>query len=215
MGIYIRLRTRPVLHRAWAQVRSSGLASDSESTKRQVLQFDANWLNGLEKIRHQLKEETFAFVGERGITPPKGKGKTSVRPIVIAPIANRIVRRAILEVLQGYGDEALSSRQRWGGVPAIREIMATPTSIGGIPERGVPHGLAIITKAVGAGNHWFVRSTIHGGTEEVVGEGRQGCQRRCARNEAFTRRESSQQPPSLLSIVGANEQDRLGLVSVI
>ena len=39
--------------------------------------------------------------------------------------------------------------------------MATPTSVGGISKRGVPHGLALIDRAVRAGNHWFIRSDIH------------------------------------------------------
>ena len=160
MDLYTRLRTRAVLHSAWAVVKSSGLSSDSENTKHDTRQFDANWLNNLENIRHRLKQGTFAFTGERGVTPPKGKGKTAVRPIVVAPIASRVVRRAILEVLQGYGEKADNPRHRWAGVPAVREIMATPTSVGGIRQRGVPHGLALIDHAVRAGNHWFVRSDI-------------------------------------------------------
>jgi retron-type reverse transcriptase len=155
-----RLRSKAVLHRAWAKVRSAGLRSDSEKTKRDTLQFDANWLNNLENIRRRLKKGTFAFTGEKGIAPPKGKGKTGVRPLVIAPIASRVVRRAILDVLQGYGEEADNPRHRWAGVQAVRDIMATPTSIGGIRKRGVPHGLALIDRAVRAGNHWFVRSDI-------------------------------------------------------
>jgi hypothetical protein len=45
-------------------------------------------------------------------------------------------------------------------VKAIREIMATRTSIGGIRDRGVPHGLALVDEAVRAGYCWFVRSDI-------------------------------------------------------
>jgi RNA-directed DNA polymerase len=160
VDLYTRLRTKPVLHRAWAKVRQSALSSESENTKRAALKFDADWLSNLEKIRDRLKHGSFAFEGEKGVAPPKGKGKTGVRPLVIAPIANRIVRRAILEVLQGYGEITDKSRRRWAGVPAVRDVMSTPTSIGGISKRGVPHGLALIDHAVRSGNHWFVRSDI-------------------------------------------------------
>jgi RNA-directed DNA polymerase len=160
VDLYTRLRSRTVLHRAWAKVRASGFRSDSENTKRATDQFDADWLNELEKIRHRLKQGKFAFTGEKGVTPPKGKGKTGVRPLVVAPIASRVVRRAILEVLQGYGEKTDNPRRRWTGIPAVRAIMATPTSVGGISERGVPHGLALIDREVQAGNHWFVRSDI-------------------------------------------------------
>jgi RNA-directed DNA polymerase len=159
--LYKRVRSRAVLHRAWAKVRQSGLGSDSERTVRETRYFDDEWLNGLEKIRSQLKAGTFKFSGEKGITPPKGKGKVGVRPLVLSPIPNRIVRRAILEVLQGFGIDAESKpRRRWAGVPAVREVMATPTSVGGIAERGVPQGLAIVERAVFSGAHWFVRSDI-------------------------------------------------------
>ena len=144
MDLYKLLRSRAVLHRAWARVRASGLRSDSEITKRATDQFDADWLNELEKIRNRLQHGKFVFSGEKGVTPPKGKGKTGVRPLVVAPIASRVVRRAILEVLQGYGEKTDNPRRRWAGIPAVREIMATPTSVGGIAERGVPHGLVLI-----------------------------------------------------------------------
>lgn len=160
MNLYKRVRTKAVLHRAWTKIRTSGKASDSETTKKEIEKFEANWLNNLENIRDRLKKGTFAFDGERGVTPPKAKGKTGVRPLVVAPIANRVVRRAILEVLQGYGDEDENHRQRWAGVAAVRNIMATPTSVGGIKKRGVPEGLALIDKAVRAKSCWFVRSDI-------------------------------------------------------
>ena len=63
-------------------------------------------------------------------------------------------------VLQGYGEHSESARCYWPGVPAIRDIMATPTSVGGIKSRGVPHGIALIDRAVSEGRHWFVRSDI-------------------------------------------------------
>lgn len=161
MDLYKRVRTRDVLRRAWAKVRESGLASSSDTTVKETRRFDARAPANIDKIYRQLQAGTFEFRGDKGITPPKGKGKDGVRPIVLSPIPNRVVRRAILDVLQGHGlNEEGEPRRGWQGVPAIREIMATPTSIGGIAERGVPHGLAIIDAAVRRGEHFFVRSDI-------------------------------------------------------
>jgi hypothetical protein len=95
-----------------------------------------------------------------GVPLSKGRGKSGFRPIVLAPIENRIARRAILEVLQGYGAANDAPRRRWDGIPEVRAVMNTRTSVGGIPERGVPHGLAIIDQAVAAGCSWFIRSDI-------------------------------------------------------
>ncbi|MCK1417635.1 hypothetical protein IVB55_32795 [Bradyrhizobium sp. CW4] len=114
-------------------------------------------MSNLEQIGKRLRSNTFRFDGEEGITIPKGKGK-GLRPVVMAPIANRIVRRAILEVLQGYGAEG--SPKRWPGVPAVRHIMGTRSSVGGIKDRGVPHGLSLIDEAVRSSKTWFVRSDI-------------------------------------------------------
>jgi RNA-directed DNA polymerase len=155
-----RLRSKQVLHRAWAAVKASGLSSVSVRTIQRINSFDENWINNLARIARRLKAGTFDFVDEVGIAPPKGRGKQGRRPIVLAPIENRIVRRAILEVLQGYGEAAPKPRNRWSGIPAIRKIMDTRTSVGGIRGRGVSHGLSLIDLAVREGQHFFVRSDI-------------------------------------------------------
>ena len=160
MDLYARLRSRAILHRAWAKVRVNGLNSESERTKRLTHQFEDNWLNNLERIGRKLKNNSFEFADEIGITLPKGKGKTGVRPLVLAPISNRVVRRAILEVLQGYGGPEDKRNRRWQGVQAVRNIMDTRTSIGGIVGRGVPEGLALVDQAVRERKHWFIRSDI-------------------------------------------------------
>lgn len=160
MTPYERLRTGVVLRRAWAKVRESGLSSDSTQTRQDTRHFEKDWLRNLDRLSGQLRNGKFNFSGEKGITLSKGQGKVGVRPIVLAPIANRIVRRAVLEVLQGYGSDDDPPRRRWLGIPQVREVMTTRTSIGGIPERGVPHGLALVDEAVAQGRVWFVRSDI-------------------------------------------------------
>jgi RNA-directed DNA polymerase len=158
--LYARVRSRPVLHRAWAVVRASGLASISAETNLKTKRFEENSINNLARIARHLRNKTFVFDGETGIAPPKPKGKSGRRPIVIAPIENRIVRRAILDVLQGYGDHVSDPRRYWPGIPAVRQVMETHTSVGGIRSRGVPHGLSLTDSAVRNGNYWFARSDI-------------------------------------------------------
>jgi RNA-directed DNA polymerase len=157
--LYKKLRSREVLHRSWAAVKQCGLSSPSDATIRAINRYDENWISNLEQISKRLRMGTFRFDGEHGITIPKGKGK-GLRPLVMAPVDNRIVRRAILEVLQGYGSDNLGSRKRWPGVSAVTRIMETRTSVGGIKARGVPHGLTLIDEAVRSGKSWFIRSDI-------------------------------------------------------
>src|SRR5690349_18397464 len=94
------VRSRSVLQRSWGVVRSSGLNSGSEETQRKTKEFDANSLNNIERIIKKLRSGTFRFENEIGVAPRKASGKPGRRPLVVAPIENRIVRRAILEVLQ-------------------------------------------------------------------------------------------------------------------
>jgi len=140
-------------------VKQSGLSSPSDATVSAIKNYDERWLSNLEQLAKRLRSGNFQFTGEQGITVPKGKGK-GLRPIVMAPISHRIVRRAILEVLQGFGSDDAPSRKRWLGVSAVKRVMETRTSVGGIKERGVPHGLSLIDEAVRSGKPWFVRSDI-------------------------------------------------------
>lgn len=108
-----RLRSRDVLHRAWRVVRESGLSSLSSETERNTKSFDESSASNLERLADQLRQRRFKFENEIGKALPKGPGKSGRRPLVVAPIANRIVRRAILDILQGYGQDSPNPRRRW------------------------------------------------------------------------------------------------------
>jgi RNA-directed DNA polymerase len=160
MRLFERVRSRAVLHHAWAKVKAGGFSSTSENTQAAIRKFEIHWLSSLERVSRHLRDGTFAFTGDRGVALPKGKGKIGLRPLVIGSVESRIVRRGILDVLQGYGERELSPRRRWEGVPTIRSITEIPTSVGGISGKGVPHGLALIDRAVREGKSWFIRSDI-------------------------------------------------------
>src|SRR5262249_1299296 len=140
--------------------RASGYSSQSPETVLKTKKFDENWFNNLERLAKRLREKKFRFENEVGVALSKGRGKPGRRPLVVAPIENRIVRRAILYVLQGSGDSSARPRDQWDGIPRIRRVMESPTSVGGIPSRGVPHGLSLIDQAVKSRHHWFIRSDI-------------------------------------------------------
>lgn len=64
---------------------------------------------------------------------------------MIAPIEDRIVQRAILDVLQDASE-----------LPGVQQVLATPTSIGGIRGRGVEHAIAVIQEKHEAGEARFL-----------------------------------------------------------
>jgi RNA-directed DNA polymerase len=140
------VRKRDVLHGAWRKVRENGLKSLSPETRDQVLAFDADAAKVLRRISDQLRRSRFQFAPQWGVAK-KRKGKAP-RPLVVGAIQNRIVQRAILDVLQG--------------MPCIAEVLATPTSVGGVPERGREHAIALVCDAMRTGATHYIRSDIEG-----------------------------------------------------
>ncbi len=136
-----RIRT---LEKAWRKVRSRGLISASKDIRAEVIEFDLQPNHHLRSIQATLVAGTFKFAPQVGVAK-KRKGKTP-RPIVVAPIRNRIIQRAILDVLSS--------------VPKIKSIQDIPTSVGGIA--GVDAAIALAMEAIGNGAIWYVRSDIPG-----------------------------------------------------
>src|SRR4029453_1447657 len=79
---------------------------------------------------------------------------TEPRPIVISPVRNRLLQRAILDVLQSGRPSIV---RRLGDIP---KVLATPTSVGGIPGRGSPEAVALIRECISQGATHFIRSDI-------------------------------------------------------
>ena len=134
------------LERAWRQVRSNAFRSDSASTLQEARDFDAVVSVRLTRLQKQLRESRFVFAPSRGVLISK-KGKSSKRPVVVAPIESRIVQRALLDALDT--------------IPALRAELYAGHNFGGLsgPKAGVP---AAIAKAVAAANDhgYYIRTDI-------------------------------------------------------
>src|SRR5262245_3771705 len=117
-----RVRTRATLRAALAHVQAAAARSTSAGTRDAVARFAAHADRHLARSAKQLREGRFAFAPARGIACDR-PGKRP-RPIVVAPVENRVVQRAILDVLTD--------------IPAIAGHLTTsPTSFGGVAGRGV------------------------------------------------------------------------------
>ncbi len=145
--LYDSVRRYNRLDAAWRRVQDNGRLSKSKDTQKLVARFAENRHRNLNRIARQLAENRFQFLPQTGIAKKRGKKKP--RPLVVAPIENRIVQRAILDVLQD-------------NVPAVQQVLDTPTSIGGIPGRGTRHAIALVTAAIKAGARYYIRSDIEG-----------------------------------------------------
>jgi RNA-directed DNA polymerase len=145
-GLTRVLCKRETLFRAWRKVRDNGQRSLSAETRTEINQFETDSAKHLNLLQYHLSHHCFEFRPQRGVAQRR-PGKRP-RPIVIAAIENRIVQRAILDILQG--------------LPPICEVLSTRTSIGGIKGRGREHAMSLVREATDAGARYFVRSDIQG-----------------------------------------------------
>jgi hypothetical protein len=93
----------------------------------------------------------YRFAPAYGAAISKGKGKSGKRPVVVAPLEDRIVQRAILDTLQSSPDYV-----------NVRKVLETPTSVGGLPGRGVRQGIELIDARIAQGDVYFAQSDIRG-----------------------------------------------------
>lgn len=133
-----------VLLQAWHAIRRNGETSRSRKTREETKAFGAELPRKLRRIQERLRSDPYIFARQIGATPEKAKGKGR-RPLVIAPIEDRLVQRAILDVLQDATE-----------LQAVQNVLATPTSIGGIRGRGVEMAIDLINQAHVSGQARFI-----------------------------------------------------------
>ena len=135
------------LFKAWQKIKSNGRRSSSDETREAIEEFDKNSLSNIRKIQKQLRSGKFQFDPQHGVIVKKSNG--GKRGIVMASVRNRVVERALLDTLQAKSD-------------FVKSVNTQPTSVGGVPNRSVPHGLQLIDRAFNDGKIHFVRSDISG-----------------------------------------------------
>ncbi|PHQ85534.1 MAG: hypothetical protein COB65_02860 [Thalassobium sp.] len=137
---------------AWISIRSKALHSKNPKTSSDARRIDQNPFGALRSLQEDLRHGRFEFEPQKGVLSPR-EGKAP-RPLVISPVRNRIVQRAILDTIQ---NEKPSIRRRLGLIPTVLE---TETSVGGLPGRGSPDAVRLIRAAIADGANSFVRSDI-------------------------------------------------------
>lgn len=138
-----------VLVGAWHAIRRNAETSQTASTKEKAREFGHDLPKNLRKLQDKLRKG-YEFEPAHGVALSKGPGKGK-RPLVIAPLPDRIVQRAILDVLQQSGE-----------LSDVKAILETPTSIGGIPGRGVDCAITLIEEAWNSGCRYAAGSDIKG-----------------------------------------------------
>ena len=145
------LRTKAALESAWHIVRRNAQSPHtSKETKQAVKVFDLSSALGLDRIQRKLRSRSFTFGSQKGVLvkrpATKAGEKKAPRPLVVAPVENRIVQRAIHDVLIK--------------LPPVAEILSTPYSYGGIKNKSREDAIWAAVKAVKSGSTWYLRSDI-------------------------------------------------------
>lgn len=149
MSLTLDVRRAATLQRAWFTIRANAASSKSGRSKKEAADFDYALSQNIKRIQDRLRSG-YSFSKPHGALKPKKSG-TGKRGLVIAPIEDRVVQRAILDVLQDHH------------APTIRSVLETPTSFGGIPGRGVADAIRRIEGARrGEGIAFLAGSDISG-----------------------------------------------------
>lgn len=145
--LFDKATERSALRNAWYRIRANGVDSLASETRSAVEMFGRDVDRNIYKIQKRLRDRTFAFDPQTGVLKKKASGGR--RGIVMASVQNRIVERALLDCLQGRS-------------AYVRGVVNQMSSIGGVPNRSVPHGLKLIRDAFAEGKAYYVRSDISG-----------------------------------------------------
>jgi RNA-directed DNA polymerase len=150
-----KVRSLKNLRAAWRKVSESGHASQSSEIRKAIAEYGIDLENNLGRLQRTLAKNTFKFSLAKGVLK-KRPGKVP-RPIVIAPVEDRIVQRGILEVLTVD--------------PAVSRYIQVPTSFGGLQKRGVWEAISAACYAVQEGFEFYIRSDISNFFQGIPREG--------------------------------------------
>lgn len=142
--LYDQLRTFRNLELAWRTIRDNGRRSACPETQGEVDKFGEHLFRNLRRIQSRLQKGRYEFERARGV--PIARKDKKPRPLVLAPLADRIVQRSILQVLQAH--------------QPVNELLTSPMSFGTSGEQSIAKAMAIIDDRVKAGAKFVIRSDI-------------------------------------------------------
>ncbi len=115
------------LRKAWSVVYKNGISSKSKITKKEIEEFSFSSDRHLARIATQLRNHKFKFLPSHGIAISKQNNPLKKRPIVVSPVENKIVQRAILDVVQE--------------IPEIKVKLESQYNFGGVQDTAVPQAV--------------------------------------------------------------------------
>jgi retron-type reverse transcriptase len=169
--LFKAVRAESNMFAAWRHVKKSALSSANVEIKGAASIFEHQHQRYIKRFIRQLQQGTFEFDVVQGVLADKKKREKAnkdPRPIAIATLKNRVVQRAILQVLQPRkprDTKEVDSRFETVVNPAlgkINDVNSSRYGVGGLikPYGGVGRGIEAIMSAMNHGATFFYRSDI-------------------------------------------------------
>ncbi len=143
-NLYSQLRTKNNLTDAWKKVYRNGVKSKSIDTQKAVKKFNIEYDTKIGTIQKQLYEDRYKFKPSTGI--PIFKSGKDPRPIVLWDIRDRVVQRAILNIIQSQD--------------SVKVYVNVPTSFGGIEGKSVRKAILHVCNSINSGLVYHITSDI-------------------------------------------------------
>ncbi|KAA3525202.1 hypothetical protein DXM29_19140 [Agrobacterium tumefaciens] len=165
------VRSEQNVFSAWRHVKKSALSSQNGDIRGAASEFEHSHQRHIRRIITQLREDRFDFDPVTGVLKDAKKriavGKDP-RPIAIATLKNRIVQRAILQILQPRRPIDLKDANtryevyRDDRLGKINEVNRSKFGVGGLmyPYGGVEPAIRLIREAIDGGSNYFYQSDI-------------------------------------------------------
>lgn len=194
--LFEEVRSEQNIFSAWRHVKRSALTSGDANIRGKASEFEHAHQRHLKRIIKQLRTGTLSFDPVKGVLKDKRKriaaGKDP-RPIAISTIQNRVVQRAILQVLQPRQARDLQDVDtryetiRDDRLGCINDVNRSKFGVGGLiyPHGGVRPAIETIMGAIDAGAKFYFQSDIRAFFTKIPTNKVVDFVRRETRDEAF------------------------------
>lgn len=170
-NLFDDVRSESNLFSAWRHVKRSALNSKNTKIQGEAAKFEHSHQRSLKRIAAQLREDRFIFDGVEGVLKDKKKREAegkNPRPVTVASLKNRVVQRAILQVLQprtAKNVRDINTKYRPtedSRLGKLNRINRSKYGVGGLmsPYGGVQPAINLIMKAMTSGASYYHQTDI-------------------------------------------------------
>lgn len=169
--LFEEVRSEQNIFSAWRHVKRSALTSGNADIRGKASEFEHAHQRHLGRIIRQLRTGKLSFDPVEGVLKDKRKrlaARKDPRPIAISTIQNRVVQRAILQVLQPRQARDLRDPDtryetvRDNRLGRINDVNCSKYGVGGLiyPHGGVRPAIETIMTAIDSGAKFYFQSDI-------------------------------------------------------